>query len=145
MTINIDELQLMWEKDSKLDPDNLHLESLKIPGLHSKYYNLFNTLKLLNEKAHTEFSSVKLERYQYYSGKSPAEVYIEEPFPYKVRDKESMKQYLDADIKLQEKLLKVKYYEIMLSFLEEVIKSINNRTFQIKNAIEWQRFTSGYG
>lgn len=135
----------MWEKDSKLDPDNLHLESLKIPGLHSKYYNLFNTLKLLNEKAHTEFSSVKLERYQYYSGKSPAEVYIEEPFPYKVRDKESMKQYLDADIKLQEKLLKVKYYEIMLSFLEEVIKSINNRTFQIKNAIEWQRFTSGYG
>ena len=145
MTINIEELQSMWERDSKIDPDNLHLESLKIPGLHSKYYNLYNTLKLLNEKAHTEFSSVKLERYQYYSGKSPAEVYVEEPFPYKVRDKESMKQYIDADTKIQEKLLKVKYYEIMLSFLEEVIKSINNRTFQIKNAIEWQRFTAGYG
>lgn len=145
MTINIDELQSMWEKDSQIDPDNLHLESLKIPGLHSKYYNLYNTLKLLNEKANTEFSSVKLERYQYYSGKAPAEVYVEEPFPYKVRDKESMKQYLDADTKIQEKLLKVKYYEIMLSFLEEVIKSINNRTFQIKNAIEWQRFTAGYG
>lgn len=145
MAINIEELQSMWERDSKIDPDNLHLESLKIPGLHSKYYNLYNTLKLLNEKAHTEFSSVKLERYQYYSGKSPAEVYVEEPFPYKVRDKESMKQYLDADTKIQEKLLKVKYYEIMLSFLEEVIKSINNRTFQIKNAIEWQRFTAGYG
>jgi len=145
MTINIDELQSMWEKDSQIDPDNLHLESLKIPGLHSKYYNLYNTLKLLNEKASAEFSSVKLERYQYYSGKAPAEVYVEEPFPYKVRDKESMKQYLDADTKIQEKLLKVKYYEIMLSFLEEVIKSINNRTFQIKNAIEWQRFTAGYG
>jgi len=145
MTINIDELQSMWEKDSQIDPDNLHLESLKIPGLHSKYYNLYNTLKLLNEKASAEFSSVKLERYQYYSGKAPAEVYVEEPFPYKVRDKESMKQYLDADTKIQEKLLKVKYYEIMLSFLEEVIKSINNRTFQIKNAIDWQSFTSGYG
>ena len=145
MTINIDELQSMWEKDSQIDPDNLHLESLKIPGLHSKYYNLYNTLKLLNEKASAEFSSVKLERYQYYSGKAPAEVYVEEPFPYKVRDKESMKQYLDADTKIQEKLLKVKYYEIMLSFLEEVIKSINNRTFQIKNAIDWQRFTAGYG
>ncbi len=145
MTINIDELQSMWEKDSQIDPDNLHLESLKIPGLHSKYYNLYNTLKLLNEKASAEFSSVKLERYQYYSGKAPAEVYVEEPFPYKVRDKESMKQYLDADTKIQEKLLKVKYYEIMLSFLEEVIKSINNRTFQIKNAIDWQSFTAGYG
>lgn len=145
MTINIEELQSMWERDSKIDPDNLHLESLKIPGLHSKYYNLFNNLKLLNERANAEFSSVKLERYQYYSGKAPAEVYVEEPFPYKVRDKESMKQYLDADAKIQEKLLKIKYYEIMLSFLEEVIKSINSRTYQIKNAIEWQRFTAGYG
>ena len=40
--INLDEIQDMWRRDSKLDPDNLHLESLKIPGLHSKYYDLYN-------------------------------------------------------------------------------------------------------
>lgn len=141
--INLDEIQDMWRRDSKLDPDNLHLESLKIPGLHSKYYDLYNQLKLLRVKAESEFAEVKLERHLYYTGKAPQEVYVAEPFPYKVRDKESLKQYLDADSKIQEKHLKIKYYEIMLSFLEEVIKTISNRTYQIKNAIEWQRFIAG--
>ena len=141
--INLDEIQDMWRRDSKLDPDNLHLESLKIPGLHSKYYDLYNQLKLLRVKAEAEFAEVKLERHRYYTGKAPQETYVAEPFPYKVRDKESLKQYLDADPKLQEKHLKIKYYEIMLSFLEEVIKTISNRTYQIKNAIEWQRFIAG--
>lgn len=141
--INLDEIQDMWRRDSKLDPDNLHLESLKIPGLHSKYYDLYNQLKLLRVKAEAEFAEVKLERHRYYTGKAPQETYVAEPFPYKVRDKESLKQYLDADPKIQEKHLKIKYYEIMLSFLEEVIKTISNRTYQIKNAIEWQRFIAG--
>ena len=141
--INLDEIQDMWRRDSKLDPDNLHLESLKIPGLHSKYYDLYNQLKLLRVKAEAEFAEVKLERHRYYTGKAPQEVYVAEPFPYKVRDKESLKQYLDADPKIQEKHLKIKYYEIMLSFIEEVIKTISNRTYQIKNAIEWQRFIAG--
>lgn len=141
--INLDEIQDMWRRDSKLDPDNLHLESLKIPGLHSKYYDLYNQLKLLRVKAEAEFAEVKLERHRYYTGKAPQETYVAEPFPYKVRDKESLKQYLDADPKIQEKHLKIKYYEIMLSFLEEIIKTISNRTYQIKNAIEWQRFIAG--
>ena len=141
--INLDEIQDMWRRDSKLDPDNLHLESLKIPGLHSKYYDLYNQLKLLRVKAEAEFAEIKLERHRYYTGKAPQETYVAEPFPYKVRDKESLKQYLDADPKMQEKHLKIKYYEIMLSFLEEIIKTISNRTYQIKNAIEWQRFIAG--
>jgi len=29
--MNIDEIQTLWEEDSKLDPDNLHTESIKIP------------------------------------------------------------------------------------------------------------------
>ena len=141
--MNLDEIQDMWRRDSNIDPDNLHLESLKIPGLHSKYYDIFNQLKLLRVKAESDFAEVKLERHRYYTGKAPEEVYVAEPFPYKVRDKESLKQYLDADPKLQEKHLKIKYYEIMLSFTEEIIKTISNRTYQIKNAIEWQRFIAG--
>jgi hypothetical protein len=31
--MNIDEIQTLWEEDSKLDPDNLHSESIKIPSL----------------------------------------------------------------------------------------------------------------
>lgn len=134
----------MWEKDSQMDPDNLHQESLKIPTLHSKYHTLYNTIQLLRENSKTKYSKIRLDRYNYYSGKAPAEVYAEEPFPYKVREKDAIQRHLDADERLMEADLKIKYYDITLKYLEDIIKSINNRTYQIKNAIEWQKFQAGF-
>jgi len=142
--MNLEQIQEMWERDSQIDPDNLHDESLKIPQLHSKYYTLYNTITLLREKARESYNRVRLERYNYYTGKAPAEVYVEEPFPYKVRDKEALQRYLDADERLNKVDLKIRYYDVELKFLEEIIKTISNRTFQIKNAIEWNKFQAGY-
>jgi hypothetical protein len=138
--MNLEQIQEMWERDSSIDPDNLHDESLKIPQLHSKYYIVYNTITLLKEKAKTSHNRIKLERYNYYTGKAPQEVYEEEPFPYKVRDKEALQRHMDADEKLITSEMKIKYYDTELKFLEEIIKTISNRTFQIKNAIEWQKF-----
>ena len=142
--MNLEEIQEMWEKDSVIDPDNLHEESLKIPQLHSKYYTIYNTITLLRERSLELYNKVKLERYNYYTGKAPAEVYAEEPFPYKLRDKDALQRHMDADEKLNKVELKVKYYDVMLKFLEEIIKTVSNRTFQIKNSIDWSKFTAGY-
>jgi len=142
--MNLEQIQEMWEKDSKIDPDNLHDESLKIPQLHSKYYTLYNTITLLRERAREQYSKVRLERYNYYTGKAPAEVYVEEPFPYKVREKDAIQRHLEADDKMNKVDMKIKYYDTMLKFLEEIIKVISNRTFQIKNAIEWNKFQAGF-
>ena len=135
----------MCEKDSHIDPDNLHDESLKIPQLHSKYYTLYNTITLLIEKAREQYSKVRLERYNYYTGKATAEVYAEEPFPYKVREKDAIQRHLEADDKMNKIDMKIKYYDVMLKFLEEIIRAISNRTYQIKNAIEWNKFQAGFG
>ena len=141
--MNLEKIQEMWQKDSVIDADNLHDESLKIPQLHSKYYTIYNTTTLLREKAKDSFNRVKLERYNYYTGKAPAEVYIQEPFPYKVREKDAIQRHLEADEKLTKLDLKIRYYDATLKFLEEIIKNVSNRTFQIKNAIEWNRFQAG--
>ena len=142
--MNIEQIQEMWQKDSVIDPDNLHNESLKIPQLHSKYYTVYNTITLLREKARDNYNRVRLERYNYYTGKAPAEVYVEDPFPYKVREKDAIQRYLDADDKLTTIDLKIRYYDVMLKFLEGVIKTISNRTYQIKNAIDWHNFQAGF-
>lgn len=142
--MNLDELQIMWEKDSQIDPDNLHLESLKIPNLHSKYYKIYTELNLLVKKAEQDLKELERIRYEYYSGKADPIVYIEEPFSFKVRDKDSMKRYLESDKKLSNLKLKIEYYNTMIKYCEDIIKTIQNRTFQIKNAIEWQRFVAGY-
>tara|TARA_B100001093_G_scaffold495691_1_gene540452 strand:- start:12 stop:443 length:432 start_codon:yes stop_codon:yes gene_type:complete len=142
--MDLEKIQAMWEKDSHIDPDNLHDESLKIPQLHSKYYTLYNTITLLREKAREQYSKVRLERYNYYTGKATAEVYAEEPFPYKVREKDAIQRHLEADDKMNKIDMKIKYYDVMLKFLEEIIRAVSNRTYQIKNAIEWNKFQAGY-
>ena len=142
--MNLEQIQEMWEKDSKIDPDNLHDESLKIPQLHSKYYTLYNTITLLRERAREQYNKVRLERYNYYTGKATAEVYAEEPFPYKVPEKDAIQRHLEADDKMNKIDMKIKYYDIMLKFLEEIIRNISGRTYQIKNAIEWNKFQAGY-
>tara|TARA_R100001463_G_scaffold116247_1_gene171511 strand:- start:418 stop:825 length:408 start_codon:yes stop_codon:yes gene_type:complete len=135
----------MWEKDSQIDPDNLHTESLKVPSLHAKYHDMFNNFLLLRKKAEQQRKNIRHERYEYYSGKADPEVYIENPFGKKIRDKDTMTKYLDADDKLKEVNLKIDYYETLLNYCESILKQINNRTYQIKNAIEWQKFIAGYG
>ena len=97
----------------------------------------------MREKARDQYSKIKLERYNFYTGKAPAEVYVEEPFPYKVREKDAIQRHLDADKRLNQIDLKIKYYDATLKFLEEIIKNVSNRTYQIKNAIEWNRFQAG--
>ena len=122
--MDLDKIQSMWENDSVIDPDNLHDESLKIPQLHCKYYTIYNTITLLRERARDSYNKVKLERYNYYTGKAPAEVYAEEPFPYKVREKDAIQRYIEADEKLTKLDLKIRYYDTTLKFLEEIFHKV---------------------
>ena len=142
--MNLEKIQEMWQRDSVIDPDNLHDESLKITQLHSKYYTLYNNITLLREKANKTYKEIRLERHNYYTGKAPADVYVQDPFPYKVREKDAIQRHMEADDRVSEAELKIRYYDVMLKFLEEIIKTISNRTFQIKNAIEWHKFQSGF-
>lgn len=141
--MNIDEIQTLWEEDSKLDPDNLHNESIKIPSLHSKYYKIYNNILLLKKMEESKYKILKKEKWLYYSGKAEPDVYVEKPFDHKVL-KNDLDKYLDADSDLIKSLSKLDYYQSMLSYLDSILKTILNRTFQIKNAIEFMRFTAGY-
>jgi len=143
--IDLTGIQEMWEKDSKIDIDNLHTESINIPVLHAKYYDIYNNLMLLRKKAEQQKKNIRHERYEFYSGKADPDVYIETPFPKKIRDKDTLQKYLDADEKLSGVSLKIEYYLVMLTYLEEILKQISNRTYQIKNSIDFMRFASGAG
>jgi len=145
MILDLEEIQKMWEKDTHIDMDNLHDESIKVPALHAKYFEIYNTVVLLKKKAEQTRKNVRHERYEYFSGKADPEVYQENPFPKKVRDKDTLQKYLDADDKLSQISLKVEYYDTILNYLDSILKMIQNRTYQIKNAIDFLKFQAGYG
>ena len=142
--INLDKIQSMWQEDCKIDIDNMHEESIKVPQLHSKYHEILNNLILLRTKAQKIQKSVRHERYEYYSGKADPDVYEREPFPKKVRDKDALIRYMDADDRVSDANLKVEYYDVMINYTESILKQISNRTYQIKNSIEWHKFQAGF-
>jgi len=141
--MNIDEIQTLWEEDSKIDPDNLHQESIKIPSLHSKYYKIYNNISLLKKIEENNFKILKKDKWMYFSGKAEPEIYKKDPFDYKVL-KADIDKYMDADGDLIKSATKIDYYQTMLNYLDSILKTIQNRTYQIKNSIEFLKFTAGY-
>jgi hypothetical protein len=51
--------------------------------------------------------------------------------------------YMDADQDIINMSLKIGLQQEKVELLESIIKSLTNRGFQIKSAIEWTKFTMG--
>ena len=140
--MTLEELQQAVDRDFKLDDTELDSESIKIPLLHNKYLQHFNKFSLLLNKSEYEHKALVRQKWEYYTGKSDPSVYKEKPFDLKIL-KSDVHIYMDSDEDLQRADQKTAYLNQVVKYLEQVLRSINNRTFLIKNAIEWKKFTSG--
>ena len=140
--MTLEELQQQVGKDFKLDDTELDSESVSIPLLHNKYLIHFNKFSLLLKKAEYEHKTMIKDKWEYYTGKADPGVYKEKPFDIKVL-KSDVHIYMDSDPELQRADQKVAYLNQIVKYLEQVLRGINNRSFLIKNAIEWKKFTSG--
>jgi len=140
--MDLEQLQNEADKDLKINDTELDLESLKTPQLHNKFMKYLTKFKLMLSRADTEYNVLKKEKWEYYTGKAPAEVYALKPFDLKIL-KTDIDKYLEADEELIRSKQKLDYLDTTVDFLDRTIRQISNRTFTIKNAIEWKRFTSG--
>jgi hypothetical protein len=141
--LDIYAIQEMWKEDAKIDPDDLHNESLKIPELHAKYYEIYSNLLLLKKKCEEDKKQIRHRKYEYYTGKADETVYIENPLDKKVRDKEHLVSCLNSDEEVSRINIKSEIYDVSLAFLQDIIKMLHSRTYQIKNSLEYQKFLSG--
>ena len=129
--MTLDELQAQAEKDLKIDDTELDLESLKTPQLHSQYLKTYSTYALMLKKAEGDYSKLHIKKWLFFTGKAEPEEYKEKNFDLKVL-RQDVDKFIDADEDIMKSRQKIEY-----------LKQINNRTFQIKNAIEWKKFTMG--
>ena len=140
--MTLEELQIQADKDLKINDTELDLESLKTPQLHNQYLKHLTKYKLMLSRSETEYNILKREKWEYYTGKAPAEVYALKPFDLKIL-KTDIDKYLDSDVELQRQKQKVDYLQTTVDFLDRTIRQISNRGFLIKDAIDWRKFTSG--
>ena len=141
--MNLEKLQEMWKGDSKLDDDLHDNDSLAIPQLHMKYMEFHNTYSLMKKEREIEMKRLIKEKWLYYKGKAPSSVYKEMPFDLKLTTKEEISMFIEADEDIGKLQFKIDYIDQVLFFLDGVLRMINNRTYHIKNAIEWKRFNVG--
>ena len=140
--MTFDELQALAEKDLKINDTELDLESLKTPQLHNKYMKFHNQYVNLLKKAEQDLARLTREKWEYYTGNADPSVYQVKPFNLKIL-KQDVDKYLKADDELIKLEQKVTYVQSVVDYLDRTIKIISNRGFQIKNAIDWRKFTSG--
>ena len=140
--MDLEKLQEMADKDLAINDTELDLESLKTPQLHNKYMKHYTKFKLMLAKSETDYSQLKRKKWEYYTGKADASVYAEKPFNLKIL-KQDVDQYIYSDERYIKAKQKVDYLNATVDFLDRTIRQITNRTFTIKNAIDWRKFTSG--
>jgi hypothetical protein len=140
--MDLEQLQLEADKDLKLNDLELDLESLKTPQIHNKYLKHYTKFKLLLTRTEDELKTLKRDKWEYYTGKSSPEIYQAKPFDLKIM-RTDIDKYLEADVDIQKLSQKIAYLHTVVDFLDRTLRIIVNRTYVIKNAIEWKRFTSG--
>ena len=140
--MDLEQLQQLVDKDLKINDTELDLESLKTPQLHNQYMKYLTKFKLMLSRSESEYNILKRNKWEYYTGKSDASVYAEKPFDLKIL-RTDIDKYLEADDELQKAKQKIDYLSTTVDFLDRTVRQISNRTFTIKNAIDWKKFTSG--
>lgn len=143
--MNLSDYQNYAKNDLILDETQLEIESLKTPQLHSKYLNFLMDEKLQLTKLQHDFKVLRKKKWLYYTGKISQEELEEEgweTFELTIL-KTDLDKFLDSDEDLQNIHIRIKYRETIVDYLQEIIKIINNRQWNIRSAIDWLKFTNG--
>ena len=143
--MKIDEILNEWKKDTELDDLNLDKESVRIPNLHAKYITLLSDDRRLIRGYQSQKKQIISKLRNYYSGSATQEELTDlgrEQFLGK-----TLKNEIMINVELDELIIsidaKISLLEVKVLALEEIMKSINSRGYQIKNAIDWRRLTFG--
>ena len=140
--MNLDELKLQVSQDLRVDDEHLDTESLKNQEIKAKYLDHKSKFELLLFKAKGDYKRLYREKWEYYGGKADAKIYATKPFDLKVL-KTDLGVYISADEEIIDAENKIGYLETVIDYIKGVIKSIDNRGWDIKNAIEWKKFEAG--
>ena len=140
--MKIEDIKDMLEKDKSVDHTQLDTESLKIPEQAVKYQQLAHDEAVILRYLEREYNIMKLNRWMYYMGKADDEVYEKEPFDHKVL-KSDVNIFLDSDKQLNELQDRISTQSEKLKLVVHAGQTMQNKSFNIKNALDHQKFMGG--
>jgi len=145
---NLQTILEMWKKDSTIDELNLDESSRESAKLHGKYLELLSVNRMKLKKAEMDFKVILKNKFLHYNGKL-SQMEIEDlgwdydPLNGLTILKGDMDKFYDSDPVVQEQQAKIQYLEEVCATLKEILENVKWRHQNIKNMIEWRKFTSG--
>tara|TARA_E500000318_G_scaffold66992_2_gene61772 strand:+ start:3721 stop:4149 length:429 start_codon:yes stop_codon:yes gene_type:complete len=140
--MTLDELKAQVAKDLVVNDERLDTESLRNQELYSKYLQIKTNFELLLYRAKGAYKVLYREKWEYYGGKADAKVYATKPFDLKVL-KSDLSVYIESDEDIITLEHKISYLETTIKYIDGVLRSIQSRGWDIKNAISWKQFEAG--
>ncbi|AGR47685.1 UvsY [Sinorhizobium phage phiM7] len=143
--MTVEEIHELWNVDGNIDMTNISRESANIPFLHNKYFTKYTNEYLKLKKYRADYKKLLRLKEDYFKGMLDPEELKQlgwKPCALKIRPTEISK-YVDTDDDVINLSLKIGYQESIVEFLESIIKMINNRGFQLKTIVDYEKFKSG--
>ena len=145
---NLQTILDMWKEDSVIDEMNLDESSRDSAKLHGKYLEILSVNRMKLKKAELDFKVLLKDKWLHYNGKLSQEDIDKHGWDYDPLNgltilKGDMDKFYDSDPIIQEAQSKIEYLEEIDKTLKEILENIKWRHQNIKNIIEWRKFTSG--
>ena len=141
--MTLEELKQESYKDLPVkNVENIDQESFYNQEIKAKWLDYKSRFELLLARSKGDYQVLYREKWEYYGGKSDAKIYASKPFDFKVL-KTDLQIYISSDSDVIELSNKMAYLETTIKFIDGVIKSIDNRGWDIKHAISWKQFEAG--
>ena len=145
---NLESIIEMWKKDSVINEMQLDESSRDSAKLHSKYLELLSINRLKLRKYEMDMKVLLKNKWLHYNGKLTKEEIDTLGWSYDPLNglkvlKGELDYYYDSDVDIQKQQAKIQYIQEMCDVLKEIMENIKWRHQNIKNMIEWRKFTSG--
>lgn len=143
--LNIDEVNSLWATECEIDVNNLVAETARIPRLHNTFYRHYVDSNMVGRVLKSDLEILVKDKMSYYSGNM-------DPLEVKKRGwpvlnlrilKDQVQRHIDTDPEVIALSIKIAARDAATKYLEDIIKQISNRNFQIKNIIDFLKFKNG--
>ena len=141
--MNLEQLKEEAYKDLPItDQEHLDQESFHNQDIKAKWLDYKSRFELLLVKNKGDYQKLYRDKWEYYGGKADAKIYVSKPFDLRVL-KTDLSIYITSDDDIIELGAKISYLETVIKYIEGVIKSIDNRGWDVSHAIGWKKFEAG--
>ena len=143
--MKIEDIREMINQDTKINSGSLDTEATHIPQIHNKYLCLLMDEKLVLTKYESDLRILNKNKWLYYSGKMSQEQL--KVLSWDVFELALLRTDVDRFIESDTDIIVLQNKCVMqrekVSYIEQVVKLIANKIWNIRAALDWIKFTQG--